>query len=199
MLMQSSLARASRSRVVGVVMVASAITLSWACSGATPAGGNVGGFERSDDASGDPSSEAGDDAASVEEAPSGPTYQGKPVDDFGSDASASIASADGYCPILDSLVEYGAMCPSCAQSHCTTALGECDPTMVDGCTDYYCPTQCFRPDASNGANACAIVMQCCPSLFGTALGLQCLSYQANSAQSACATLLSQAQALGRCQ
>ncbi len=179
-------------------MVASWIALSWACSGAATEKSNLGGFERGDDAGADPPSEAGEDAASTDEGPSGPTYQGKPVDDPVSDASASIASADGYCPIPDSLVQYGAMCPSCAQSHCSSALAECDPTMVDACTEYYCPTQCFRPDASNGANACAKVVQCCPSLFGTAPGLTCLSYNANSAQSACASLLSQAQALGRC-
>jgi hypothetical protein len=174
------------------------VALSWACSGAATDGGRLGSFVRGDDSGEDPTGEAGDDAPSADEAPSAPTYQGKPVNETESDASASVASADGYCPIPDSLVQYGVMCPSCAQSHCASALAECDPTMVNACTEYYCPTQCFRPDASNGANSCAKVVQCCPSLFGTAPGLTCLSYNANSAQSACASLLSQAQALGRC-
>jgi hypothetical protein len=198
MMMQVSAARAASPRVVRAVIVASWIALSWACSGTASEKGNLGGFAQGVDAGADPASEAGEDAASTDQGPSGPTYQGKPVDDPVSDASASVASADGYCPIPDSLLEYGAMCPSCTESHCSSALAECDPTMVNACTEYYCPTQCFRPDAGNGANACAKLVQCCPTLFGTAPGLTCLSYNANSAQSACASLLSQAQMLGRC-
>ena len=174
------------------------VALLWACSGAATDGGRLGSFVRGDDSGEDPTGEAGDDAPSADEAPSAPTYQGKPVNETESDASASVASADGYCPIPDSLVQYGVMCPSCAQSHCASALAECDPTMVNACTEYYCPTQCLRPDAQGGVNLCGKAMQCCSTLVLTSLSFTCLGITASSGQSACQSLLTQAQAMGRC-
>jgi len=79
------------------------------------------------------------------------------------------------------------------------ALSECDPTMVNACTEYYCPTQCPQPESDGGGgNACARAVQCCPALLGTSLYFQCIGYKATSAQAPCQTLLSQAQAMGRC-
>jgi hypothetical protein len=199
MMSQSKAAWASSPRLVAALGVVTWTVLLWACSGTAADPATRGGFVRGDGGGSDPvANEAGDDAAAGDVGPNGPTYMGKAVADNESDASGSVASADGYCPIPDSLLSYGAMCPSCAQTHCASALSECDPTMVNSCTEYYCPTQCLRPDAQ-GAGACTKVVQCCPTLFGTALGLTCGAYTASSAQSACQSLLSQAQALGRCE
>jgi hypothetical protein len=154
----------------------------------------------SDDADmGDPVDEAGPESGG-EAAPTGPMYMGKPIAVQENDASASIASADGYCPIPDMLAGDGIMCPSCAQSHCSDAIGECDPTMVNACAEYYCPAQCPLLDAGHGntVNACAKIVQCCPTLLGSPLGLTCIAYNANSAQSSCQMFLNQAQAQGRC-
>jgi hypothetical protein len=200
MMSESSAASAASQRIVAVGIVLWAI-LSSACSGAATDGGGLGTVERSDEAgASDPTSEASSDGSSADEPPSGPAYTGKPIADPEDAASGSIASADGRCPIPDTLDEYGAGCSSCAASHCVNALSECDPTMVSACTAYYCPTQCPQP-REGGANgdACAEVMQCCPTLFGTALGLQCLGIQAGSAQSDCQMILTQAQAIGHCQ
>jgi hypothetical protein len=148
---------------------------------------------------GDPVDEAGSEGGGADAA-SGPMYMGKPIVVQESDASGSIASSDGYCPIPDMLAGYGVMCPSCAQSHCADAIGECNPTMVNACAEYYCAAQCPLLDAghSTNTNPCMKVMQCCPTLLGTPEGLTCLGYNANSSPSSCQNLLSQAQAIGRC-
>jgi hypothetical protein len=180
------------------------VSLSAACSGV--AGGNGGGttlghsFAMQDDAStSEPADDGGSDAAD-EATPTGPMYNGKPIVEQMRDASGSIASSDGYCPIGDIIASYGPTCPSCAQGHCADAIGECDPTMVNACVEYYCPMQCPLLDAGNGnsVNSCQKVVQCCPTLIGTPLGLTCIAYNANSAQASCQKLLSQAQAMGRC-
>jgi hypothetical protein len=188
-------------------MGAAACTVLWvalasACSGvaASKGGTLASGFAMGDDAeTTDPVEEAGSEAGG-DDAPGAPVYNGKPIVDQQRDASGSIASSDGYCPIPEMIAGYGAMCPSCAQSHCAAAIGECDPTMVNACAEYYCPAQCPLLDAGNGssANACAKVVQCCPTLLGTPLGLTCIAYNASSAQASCQKLLSQAQAMGRC-
>jgi hypothetical protein len=201
MMSESSAAPAASRRIAAVVGIVFWATLSSACSGASTDGGGLATVERGDEAgAGDPTSEASSDGSSADEPPSGPAYMGKPIADPEDAGSGSIASADGRCPIPDTLDEYGASCSSCAGSHCVNALSECDPTMVNACTAYYCPTQCPQPrEAGASGDACAQVMQCCPTLFGTALGLQCLGIQASSAQSDCQMILTQAQAIGHCE
>ncbi len=201
MMTQLHAARRARPRVGAALCTVLWVALSSACSGvAGSKGGSVGtAFAMGDDAeTNDPVDEAGSEGG--EDAPGAPVYNGKPIVEQERDASSSIASSDGYCPIPDMLASYGAMCPSCAQSHCADAIGECDPTMVNACAEYYCPTQCLLLDAGNGssANPCAKVVQCCPTLIGTPLGLTCIAYNAGSAQASCQKLLSQAQAMGRC-
>lgn len=173
-----------------------------ACSGTPTDSGGLGYMQKSDADAGaaDPTDEGGSDGAPAKEMPSGPAYQGKSLTDPDTDASGSVASADGNCPLTDMLGEYGLSCPSCVESHCSSALAMCDPTMVNACTEYYCPSQCPQLGDGGGApaNACAKVVQCCPTLLGTAFGLTCLMYQATSAQSSCEGLLTQAQAIGRC-
>ena len=112
--------------------------------------------------------------------------------------SGSIAAPDGSCPIPDSLTKSGLQCPSCATSHCASALSECDPTMVSACTNYYCPKQCISPDAV-ASSACPILVSCCPTLFGTLLYNQCFQAQTGGVPSTCASFLSQAQGSGHCQ
>jgi hypothetical protein len=202
MMTQSNAALAASSRVAAAIRIVLWVALSSACSGATPERGGLGTAGGNGEAGVvDPPSDGDPDSATAEDVPSGPAYTGKPIVDQERDASGSIASPDGSCPIPDTLGAYGATCSSCAQTHCASALSECDPTMVNACTEYYCPTQCPQPEGDGGAavNACAKVVQCCPTLFGTPLGLTCIGYQAGSAQSACQSLLTQAQALGRCQ
>jgi len=198
MVTESSATRAASPRLMGAVGIAVWTLLSWACSGPVPYRGATGGFLRSDDAGADPVS--GADAASAPEdaSASGPSYMGKAIVDPENDASGSVASADGYCPIPESLNAYGISCGSCAQTHCSSALAECDPTMVNACTEYYCPTQCLRPDAQGGVNLCGKAMQCCSTLVLTSLSFTCLGITASSGQSACQSLLTQAQAMGRC-
>jgi hypothetical protein len=196
---ESSGTPAASPRLLGVVGIAIWTLLTWACSGTAPVRGAMGGFLRSEDSGADPTSEAGDDASTGDAGPNNPSYMGKAIPDPEIDASGSVASADGYCPIPDSLLAYGATCPSCAQTHCSNALSECDPTMVNSCTEYYCPAQCLRPDAQGGEAVCQKVVQCCSSLFATSLYFTCIGLSASSAQASCQSLLTQAQALGRCQ
>jgi hypothetical protein len=202
MMSESSAAFAASPRAAGAVGVVLWVVLS-ACSGGATNGGGLGNDENSDDAGAtDPTGEGGSesDSAPTKEMPSGPAYQGKSMNGEDSDASASVASPDGNCPLVDMLGEYGVSCQSCVESHCSSALAMCDPTMVNACTEYYCPSQCPQVGDGGGAsaNACAKVVQCCPTLLGTPLGLTCITYQASSAQSACQGLLMQAQAIGRC-
>ena len=200
---ESTAAFAARPRVAGALGVLVWVVVS-ACSGAPTNPGGLGYAQKSGDDAGaaDPTDEGGSsDSAPAKEMPSGPAYQGKSLTDPESDASGSVASADGNCPLTDMLGQYGLGCPSCVESHCSSALAMCDPTMVNACTEYYCPSQCPQlGDGGGGAsvNACAKVVQCCPTLLGTPLGLTCITYQASSAQSACQGLLMQAQAIGRC-
>ena len=204
MITHSHAARGAGTRAGAALCVVLWVALSAACSGAggTRVGTALGSsFGMQDDAStGDPADDAGSDGGADEPTPSGPMYSGKPIVEQERDASGSIASSDGSCPIGDIIASYGAMCPSCAQGHCTDAIGECDPTMVNACVEYYCPTQCPLLDAGNGSsvNSCQKVVQCCPTLIGTPLGLTCIAYNASSAQASCQKLLSQAQAMGRC-
>jgi hypothetical protein len=203
MMSESSAAFAASPRVAGAIGVVLWVVLS-ACSGAPTDPGGLGYDQKSVDDAGaaatQPADEGGSDSAPPKEMPSGPAYQGKSMDDTESDASASVASADGNCPLNDILDDQGPSCSSCAASHCSSALAMCDPTMVNGCTEYYCPTQCPQLGDGGGAsvNACAKVVQCCPTLLGTPFGLTCLTYQATSAQADCEGLLMQAQAIGRC-
>jgi hypothetical protein len=201
MMTQSYAARGASPRVGAAVCTILCIAVSSACSGvASSRGGSLGSaIAMGDDDANAPVDEAGGSEGG-EDATGGPVYMGKPIVDQERDASASVASSDGYCPIPDMIASYGLMCPSCAQSHCASAIGECDPTMVNACAEYYCPTQCPLLDSGAGsvANPCLKVTQCCPTLIGTALGLTCITYSSNSAQSACQNLLSQAQAMGRC-
>jgi hypothetical protein len=202
MMSQSDAALAASSGFVAVVRVVLWVALSSACSGASPDRGGLGNAgDDSEAGAGNSQSDGDTDSASADEGPGGPSYMGKPIADPERDASGSIASPDGSCPIPDTLEEYGAMCSSCAQSHCSSALSECDPTMVNACTEYYCPTQCPQPETDSGVttNPCPKIVQCCTSLFGTPLGLQCIGIQATSAQATCQSLLTQAQALGRCE
>ena len=196
---ETSARRAASPRLAGAIGIAIWTLLTWACSGAAPVRGAMGGFLRSEEAGADPASVAGDDASPEDVGPKMPSYMGKAIPDPQNDASGSVASADGYCPIPDSLLAYGPACPSCAQTHCSSALEECDPTMVNSCTEYYCATQCLRPDAQGGEAVCQKVVQCCSSLFATSLYFTCIGLSANSAQASCQSLLTQAQALGRCQ
>jgi hypothetical protein len=199
MMTESSAARAARPRFLGATGIVVWTLLSWACSGTAPVRGVMGHFLQSNDEAGaDPGVEAGGDAAE-DGGMNNPSYMGKAIADPQSDASGSVASPDGYCPIPDSLLGYGATCPTCAQTHCSSALAECDPTMVNSCTEYYCPTQCLRPDAQGGAAFCQKVVGCCSSLVGTSLYFSCFGYTASSAQASCQSFLTQAQALGRCQ
>jgi hypothetical protein len=203
MMSESSAALAARPRVAGVVGVVLWVVLS-ACSGAPTDPGSLGYEQQNDDDAGAAGSSdeggSGSDSAPAKDMPSDPGYQGKSLTDQESDASGSIASPDGSCPIVDMLGDQGLSCPSCVESHCASALSMCDPTMVNACTEYYCPSECPQVGDGGGAseNACAKVVQCCPTLLGTALGLTCIAYQANSAQSSCQQLLTQAQAIGRC-
>ena len=183
---------------MGAVGIVLWTLLSWACSGAAPVRG-AGGFLRGNDAgAADPASDAGAESTPEDATAGGPSYMGKAIVDPQNDASGSVASADGYCPIPESLLDYGAGCPTCAMTHCSGALADCDPTMVNACTEYYCPTQCLRPDAQTGINVCGKAVQCCSTLVLTSLAFTCLGITASSAQSACQSLLSQAQALGHC-
>jgi hypothetical protein len=202
MMTQSHAARGAGARAGTALCIVLWVALSAACSGV---GGERGGstigssFGNQDDAGTAEADDATSDSAD-EPTPSGPMYNGKPIVEQERDASGSIASSDGYCPIGDIIASYGPMCPSCAQSHCDDAIAECDPTMLNACAEYYCPTQCPLLDAGNGSsvNSCQKVVQCCPTLLGTPLGLTCIGYNANSAQASCQKLLSQAQAMGRC-
>ncbi len=199
MMSQSRAAIAATSHFLVAALVLCA-PLVPACSGAATDRNVLRTGSDPNDEAGSSQSDDGTDGAAADQGPTGPVYTGKPVDDSVSDASASIAAPDGYCPITDSLGDLGINCPSCAESHCASPIAECDPTMVNSCTGYYCPTQCLQlVDAGDSAaNACAKAMQCCGTLLGTSLGFQCLSINAASAASSCQGLLSQAQAMGRC-
>jgi hypothetical protein len=199
---QSYASRVARPRACAAICTVLWVALSSACSGVA---GNRGGSLGSaiamgdDDAATAPADEAGGSEGG-EDATGGPSYMGKPIAVQERDASGSIASSDGFCPISDIIAGYGVQCPSCAESHCASAIGECDPTMVNACVEYYCPMQCPLLDAGGGSagNPCQKVVQCCPTLIGTALGLTCIAYSGNSPQASCQNLLSQAQAMGRC-
>src|ERR1700677_558193 len=146
MMSESSAAPAASQRIAAAVGIVFWAILWSACSATTTNGGGLGTVDRSDEGgASDPPSEASSDGSSADEPPSGPAYTGKPIADPEDAASGSIASADGRCPIPDTLDAYGASCSSCAASHCVNALSECDPTMVNACTAYYCPTQCPQP------------------------------------------------------
>lgn len=196
---ESTAARAASPRFLGAAGIVVWTLLSWACSGTAPVSGGMGHFVQIEEAGPDPAVEAGGGDAAEDATANNPSYMGKAIPDPENDASGSVASPDGYCPIPDSLVGYGAACPSCAQTHCSSALAECDPTMVNSCTEYYCATQCLRPDAQGGAAFCQKVVGCCSSLVATSLYFSCLGYTASSAQASCQSFLTQAQALGHCQ
>jgi hypothetical protein len=198
MVTESSATRAASPRFIGAVGIVGWTLLTWACSGPVPYRGAAGGFLGGDEAGADPVGGADAATASQDAAAGGPSYMGKAIADPESDASGSVASADGYCPIPESLAAYGISCGTCAQTHCSSALAECDPTMVNACTEYYCPSQCLRPDAQGGVNVCGKAVQCCSSLVLTSLSFTCLGLPARSAQSACQSLLTQAQGMGRC-
>jgi hypothetical protein len=199
MLTESNTARAASPRSLRATGIVVWTLLSWACSGTAPVSGGYGHFLQSDEAGPDPmmGGEAGGDATGDATA-NNPSFMGKAIPDPEIDASGSVASPDGYCPIPDSLLAYGATCPTCAQTHCSSALAECDPTMVNACSEYYCPTQCLRPDAQGGEAVCQKVVGCCASLIATSLYWTCLGYTASSAQASCQSFLAQAQAIGRC-
>jgi hypothetical protein len=183
-----------------IVMAASALAwmaFSIACSGAAPAhgGGNPVADDAGDDDGG--AQEAGPAEDADPQEPDRPMYMGVPDKMDTSDASHSIAAPDGACPLPASLVSVGPQCPSCAQTHCASALAECDPTMVAACNQYYCPTQCPSTDPST-AGACMALGKCCPMLFGTSLYGTCFSTQLAGKDPACASILAEAQSDGHC-
>ena len=197
---QSSAVARATLRLGAAVGVGWWIAVSFACSDATPSRtpdqtvnsgiqGGDGGAPSADDA-------GTEDAA--DEGPHPPMYNGAPGATEAPMQSGSIAAPDGSCPIPDSLAKSGGQCPSCATSHCASALSECDPTMVSACTEYYCPKQCVSPDAA-AASACPILASCCPTLlFGTLLYSQCYQAQTGGVPSTCASFLTQAQGSGHC-
>jgi hypothetical protein len=202
MMSESSAAFAASPRLAAAIgfLVWGALS---ACSGAATEQSGLGTAGDTEDAGGPASTDdGGTDGSSTQEVPGSPTYKGKNMNAPTPDASGSIASADGSCPLPDSLSSEGINCPSCAETNCASALSMCDPTMVNACTEYYCASQCLQLGDGGGGgtgNACAEVMQCCPTLLGTPLGLTCIGVQATSAQASCQSMLMQAQAIGRCQ
>ena len=176
------------------------IAMTLACSNANPTGTPVqtvtgasqsGEAGATDDDAGAAVVDAGDEAASH------PVYNGAPGATEQPAQSGSIASPDGSCPIPGSLGQQGIQCPSCAQSHCASALSDCDPTMVSACTEYYCASQCVSAAAA-ASNACSMLSSCCPTLFGTLLDSQCLQAQLGGVASTCASFIVQAQSSGHC-
>jgi hypothetical protein len=178
---------------VGVAMWMALCSL--ACSQTVPPGTSaqmVAGDPRSGEAG------AADDGGTDDAYDSGqPTYVGAPGATEQPTPSGSIASADGGCPIPDSLAGNGSQCLSCAQSHCSSDLSACDPTMVSACTHYYCPTQCASPGAAS-ADACSTLTSCCPTLFATLLSGRCLAAQTGGVASTCASFIATAQSEGYC-
>jgi hypothetical protein len=184
-------------RAMAAVGIGGWIALSFACSDATPTKTLVQVTDN--DASATVVDAGTEDAA--DEPPGPQMYNGAPAATQAPTMSGSIAAPDGSCPLPDSLSEYGLQCPSCAKSHCSSALSECDPTMVNACTEYYCPAMCASSSSSSSgamASACPLLASCCPMLFGTLLNSQCLAAQASGVASQCASVLTQAQSSGHC-
>jgi hypothetical protein len=196
----SVITEASR-RAGGIVALGLWIGLGTRCTMAAPPGTSVqmvsgsstasdGGGPANDAASGDADNADADDGQ-------GPVYMGAPGATEQPTMSGSIAAPDGSCPIPATLPQSGVQCPSCAQTHCASALEACDPTMVNACTEYYCPMQCLSPNAAAAAS-CTMLQSCCPTLFGTVLNSQCLQAQVGGVASACASFITQVQAKGYC-
>jgi hypothetical protein len=186
-------------RVVGLGCLGTWIALSLGCSSAVPSGTSV--QKISDGTQNNDASPPPDDAAAMDSgAPddSGhPMYMGAAPAAEMAQESGSIASPDGSCPLPASLSSSGLQCPSCAQTHCASAIMDCDPTMVSACTEYYCKTQCISQNVA-GTDACSMLSSCCPKLFATLLSVQCQEAQSGGVASACQGVITQAQQIGYC-
>ena len=132
--------------------------------------------------------------------PASPAYMGKPMPTRRPTHRDSIASPDGSCPLPDTAQKRRVDCPSCAESHCSSALSSATrrwSTRAPSTTARRSARSRRWQRRGNG-KPCAKIVQCCRTLLGTPLGLTCLGIQATSAQATCESLLIQAQAIGRC-
>lgn len=193
-------ARRNWGGVVGLGCLGSWIALSLGCSSAAVSGTSV--QKVSDGTSGTDAAPPPEDAGMNSSAPDAddsdhPAYMGAPGAMDMPQESGSIASPDGSCPLPASLSVSGLQCPSCAQTHCASAIADCDPTMVSACTEYYCKTQCISQNVA-GTDACSMLSSCCPKLFATLLSVQCQEAQTGGVASTCQGVITQAQQIGYC-